>query len=192
MSLIASIRSELSSYIAQHSDEKADLAALLAQISEEPDTILNRSNMRGHITTSILVVDESGTHGLVIEHLQFKRWLQPGGHYDGDVSLQASALREAMEETGVTDVRILSDIPLDIDTHVIGARPAKGEGEHLHHDFCYLGQAPRMDLTAQESEVSGARWVALTELARTQDRLGRMSRKGIQQMELRARPQFRV
>ena len=66
------------------------------------------------------------------------RWLQPGGHSDGDPDTLAVALREAREESGL-DLRALDDAIFDIDVHGI---PARGrEPAHFHFDVRFLVQA---------------------------------------------------
>ena len=88
--------------------------------------------MRGHLTTSALVLDPTLTRALVIHHRVFDVWLQPGGHYEPPGSLWDSACREVREETGVDAMTpfpsTVAAALLDIDTHPIPARAAKGEG----------------------------------------------------------------
>ena len=92
----------------------------------------------GHITGSAWVVDIAGNRVLLADHAKLGRWLQPGGHSDGDPDTLAVALREAREESGL-DVRALDDAIFDIDVHRI---PARGdEPAHLHFDVRFLVQA---------------------------------------------------
>ena len=72
----------------------------------------------GHLTGSALVVDSVGTNTLLMLHAKFGRWLQPGGHADGDANLAAVALREATEETGIEGLRIWPQ-PLHLDIHEV-------------------------------------------------------------------------
>lgn len=107
---------------------------------------------------------------LLIHHRSLVRWLQPGGHYEAPEDLTVSALREAVEETGMEGLVIdpwhrTSGRPIDIDSHRIPARSERGEPEHWHHDIRYVvraedGAAIRPDLR----EVHGAEWRDLLEL----------------------------
>lgn len=185
---------ELRGYLERHPKEQQDLAALRAQLSEETfGQIVARSNMRGHLTSSALVLDPAKCRVLLVFHLIANRWLQPGGHVelatgDGSASfLATSALREVAEETGVVHAELTPvhggrSSLLDIDTHAIKANPKKNEGDHAHHDFLYLAAADSdAPLTAQESEVSCARWAELGSLKDISDsRLARVYQKLVQ------------
>lgn len=173
----------LEEYLRKYPDETTALNPLRQQLAEEPDTILLRWNMRGHITTSMFVLNHERTHALLIHHKHHGIWLQPGGHYESETltdSLASSALREVEEETGVT-AKLLTGCPLDVDTHSISARPEKNEGAHFHHDFVFLGIAPiDASLVHQEEEVHGVRWVPFEELMEFDGRrMKRMTAKAI-------------
>lgn len=161
----------LRAYLAAYPDEAPGLLALAQQLATDPDDVFARSNMRGHITTSALVYDAATNSLLMIHHAALGRWLQPGGHHEGAQALQASAAREAEEETGVTGLAPwpqppFDQLPLDIDSHAIPARPAKGEAAHVHHDFIYLFTAQRHGLLRPDAaEVTQARWMPLAEFA---------------------------
>jgi 8-oxo-dGTP pyrophosphatase MutT (NUDIX family) len=168
--------SQLAEYLLRYPSEAAGLEALKLQLAEEPGSVFDRSNMRGHITTSAIVLDSGLKNVLMIDHKALKEWLQPGGHYETDTpwkpeSLYVSAMREVEEETGVTKVTPLRYAEghgclLDIDTHAIPANPKKGEGAHFHHDFVYLASAAYgVRLKGQEEEVDGVKWVPLQEFA---------------------------
>ena len=73
----------------------------------------------------------AGDRVLLAHHRKLGRWLQPGGHSDGDPDTLAVALREAREESGL-DVQALDDAIFDLDLHRIPARDR--EPAHLHFD----------------------------------------------------------
>ena len=94
-----------------------------------------RTTLPGHVTGSAIVLDETRDRVLLVRHAALARWLQPGGHSEpGDESPYATALRELVEETGVTEAQIAGDDRLvHVDVHAI---PARGtEPPHFHHDF---------------------------------------------------------
>lgn len=123
---------------------------------------LRRSCLRGHLTGSALVVDAAAQHTLLLHHAKLDRWLQPGGHADGDGNLASVALREATEETGIAGLRIVTPA-IDIDIHSI---PERGdEPEHLHLDVRFLVLAPADAVVDHNDESLSARWADVDDAA---------------------------
>ncbi len=122
---------------------------------EHPDA-LHRSCLSGHLTGSAFVVDSTEQSVLLIHHRKLSRWLQPGGHADGQGNLALVALSEVREETGLGSLTLLLPA-FDLDVHVIPARP--GEPEHLHLDLRFVVLAgAEQDLEPAEGEVFDAKW----------------------------------
>lgn len=144
-------------------------AVLRHQIADGDD-IHSRRTFPGHVTASAFVLDPTGRRILLIHHRSLGRWLQPGGHYEPPEALPDSALREAVEETGLGGLAVdpwhgASGIPIDIDSHRIPARPERDEPEHWHHDFRYVVRAPEEDVPRPDlREVHGAAWRDLQDL----------------------------
>ncbi len=131
-------------------------AAALAFIAEHPDA-LRRSCLPGHLTGSAWVVNPARTRVLLTLHRKLGRWLNPGGHADGDPDLPAVALREATEESGLTGVRLVSPDLFDFDRHRIPEH--RGVPAHDHYDFRFLCEADdREPLRISEESVDLA-WV---------------------------------
>jgi 8-oxo-dGTP pyrophosphatase MutT (NUDIX family) len=144
--------------------------ALLRRQIASGDDIHSRRTFPGHVTTSAFILDRQGRKVLLIHHRSLVRWLQPGGHYEPPDDLAGSALREAVEETGMQELMIdpwhqVSGLPVDIDSHSIPARPARGEPEHWHHDIRYVVRAQEDSAIRPDlSEVHGAEWRPLSDL----------------------------
>lgn len=123
---------------------------------------LHRSCVSGHLTGSALVVDPKSRKILLLFHTKVQRWLQPGGHADGDANLARVALREATEETGIADLMVVTPA-IDLDVHVF--RSATGaEPDHLHLDVRHLVLAPAGAVGEINHESEGLAWVALGDL----------------------------
>lgn len=132
---------------------------ILAFVDAHPDA-LHRSCVPGHLTGSALVVEEGTGRILMLFHRKLQRWLQPGGHADGDANLAAVALREATEETGIAGLMV-DPVPIDIDIHRV---EPPGEPAHDHLDVRYLVVAPAGSLPAGNHESEALRWVDFDEL----------------------------
>ncbi len=125
------------------------------------DDALHRSCRTGHLTGSAVVFDAAGERFVLLHHAKLQRWLQPGGHCDGDANLPAVALREATEETGLEGLRV-HPVAVDLDVHEVDP-PA--DGPHLHLDARYLVVAPEDARLAGNHESTAIRWATEADLA---------------------------
>ncbi|MBO1906925.1 NUDIX hydrolase [Microvirga sp. 3-52] len=147
-----------------------DRHTILRRQIESGDDIHSRRTFPGHVTTSAFILDRAGRRILLIHHRSLGRWLQPGGHYEPPDDLAGSALREAMEETGLHGLVLdpwheASLVPIDIDSHRIPARPERDEPEHWHHDMRYVVRALESDVIRPDlREVHAAEWRNLRDL----------------------------
>jgi len=139
---------------------------MLALLGGGADPFSRSSLDPGHFTASGFVLSPNGRSVLLVHHAKLARWLQPGGHIEpGDTDLAAAARREVIEETGVA-LRWEPRGILDVDIHVIPARPK--EGAHLHFDVRFVFVASGEALSVSP-EVLGARWVELDGVAALTD-----------------------
>lgn len=145
----------------------------------------------GHFTASSFVLSPDLGAVLLILHARLGFWMQPGGHVEpDDLSLEAAARREVLEETGLGGLeRWPPGCPglLDVDIHHIPARRdepshaelSRGAGAdgsnsalpgrrhepaHHHFDLRWLFRSPSAIL-GESDEVRGVRWVPLAEVA---------------------------
>ncbi len=121
-----------------------------------------RTHLPGHITGSAWIVDSSRKHVLLVHHAKLNKWLQPGGHADGDENVLRVALREAEEETGLKALTVISETPFDVDVHLIPAR--KDFGEHFHFDIRFLIEANPADQIIVSEESHDVKWIPLKTL----------------------------
>lgn len=135
---------------------EANRDRMLAFIDAHADA-LQRSCLEGHLTGSAAVIDPSTRQVLLLLHAKVQRWLQPGGHADGDGNLARVALREAQEETGIAGLRVLTPA-VDLDVHAFH-HAAAVEPDHLHLDVRHLVLAPPGAVAVTNEESDGVRWV---------------------------------
>lgn len=150
----------------QPADEKetADLREL-REFAGSLSAPFSREQWPAHFTGSAVVVSPDGAKVCLVLHAKLKRWLQPGGHADvvDAGEMEATALREAREETGCeVELQPSAPRPLDVDVHVIPAR--KTEPEHRHLDVRYLVVASNPEALAHDpNESHGAQWLSWDE-----------------------------
>ena len=151
-------------------------ALVIAFVEEHPDCLL-RSCEPGHLTGSAWIVDPTRTRVLLTHHRKLGKWLQLGGHADGDPDLLAVALREAREESGLAGVRVLSPAIFDLDRHWIP--PRKSDPGHWHLDLRFLLEADPAETLVVSDESHDLAWVPLTEVAalNPEESMTRMVRK---------------
>ncbi|RZU49914.1 8-oxo-dGTP pyrophosphatase MutT (NUDIX family) [Krasilnikovia cinnamomea] len=163
---VEDIRATVDAYLIRHPDEVGRLAPLTTALDADHD-LTSRKTLPGHVTCSALVCDPAG-RVLHIRHNVLNRWLCPGGHLEPhDTTLAGGALREITEETGipVSALRLIDEVPIDIDVHPIPANPAKSEPDHQHFDLRYAfttTAAPQVVL--QTEEVHDFGWLPTAEI----------------------------
>jgi len=147
----------LDDYCARHPEEAAVVARFGALLGE-PRCFARDWWAPGHITGSAWLVDRAGEHVLLTHHRKLGRWLQLGGHADGDEDVLRVARNEAEEESGLAVVAIVDEI-LDVDIHEIPARGS--DPAHLHFDLRFAFRAAASDDFAVSDESHALRWVPI-------------------------------
>jgi 8-oxo-dGTP pyrophosphatase MutT (NUDIX family) len=158
-------RKYLQNKLAQHQPFDDNEAAMLEQIIRfvgQYSDCFERSLDVGHITGSAWIVDQEHSHALLTHHRKLDRWLQLGGHSDGDPDTLAVALREGREESGLKEITPVSELIFDVDVHLIPAR--KSEPDHYHYDVRFLLEANRNMPLAISEESNELAWAPLEEI----------------------------
>lgn len=156
--------------------ESAMTAATIEFVESYPNCA-ERSLQVGHLTGSAWIVDTTRTRVLLTHHRKLGKWLQLGGHADGDLDLAQVALREAHEESGLSQLKFLSPALFDVDRHWI---PARTEAPaHWHYDLRFLLEGVLDEPLLISSESKDLSWVELSriELLTTEESIIRMVRK---------------
>ncbi len=148
-------------YTTRYAIEQAFVPEFIALLEHE--RAFHRDHLPGHITASAWITDPTRAFVLLTHHAKLRRWLQPGGHADGQQDVLGVALREMEEETGVKTAQVVRDGIFDIDIHAIPAR--KDFPGHLHYDVRFLFEASRdTPLTITEESI-GLAWTPIDDLA---------------------------
>jgi 8-oxo-dGTP pyrophosphatase MutT (NUDIX family) len=141
---------------ARAAEQAAERDRTLAFCAAHSDA-LHRTCLAGHLTASAIVLDAAGERGLFTLHRKLGKWLQLGGHCDGDANLPAVALREATEESGLAGLAVDPTV-IRVDVHGIPAHA--GVPAHLHLDTSFVVRAPTNAADARTSVSDESRALA--------------------------------
>ena len=150
---------ELQFYAQKHPEQQQTADELCNFVTRTPDCF-ERSHMEGHITGSAWLVNPEGDKVLLTLHRKLQRWMQTGGHADGEPVPLRVALREAAEESGIHGIFPLQQEIFDIDIHRIPENKSRNEPAHLHYDIRYLLQAPHENFIISD-ESDALEWWSL-------------------------------
>jgi 8-oxo-dGTP pyrophosphatase MutT (NUDIX family) len=173
----------LARYRAAHPDE-AVCADRIRVLVETQRDCFERTCFPGHVTASAWVLSPDGKRFLLTHHRKLDRWLQLGGHADGEADVAAVALREAREESGLAELRFAwaadAPVPIDLDVHPIPARGS--EPAHHHHDVRFVLVAAPGQTIFESDESTALEWFDMDALEDVADddsvlRLGRKVRR---------------
>lgn len=125
-------------------------------IRKHPDCF-ERSLEEGHITASAWLLNKKGTHALLMHHAKLDKWVQLGGHCDGNPDVLKTAIKEAQEESGIEQIMSISPAIFDLDIHEI---PEKGSIKaHLHYDIRFLLQVTSDEEAKKNQESKELLWI---------------------------------
>ena len=152
----------LIAYQTSYPEEKKFIHDFLTLLNDEPDCF-KRTSKTGHITGSSWIVNKAKDKALLTHHKQLNRWLQPGGHADGDENILKVSAREAKEETGLSSLTLVSQQIFDIDIHLIPANTK--EESHYHYDIRYIFKADDKEPLVLSNESKQLKWISFSALS---------------------------
>lgn len=159
--LDATLRQAFAEY-AGHWTGEAEVVALFDALLSDTENPFVRERLAGHFTASAWLVDRSASRVLLTHHRKLDRWLQLGGHADGDRDLTRVALREAEEESGLSGLSVQPTV-FDLDRHRIPEH--KGVPAHWHYDVRYVVHAGEDEAFVVSDESHALAWVDISLLA---------------------------
>lgn len=152
---------KINNYSPEYSQEKIFRADFLSFIYAH-DKCFERSLLEGHITASAWIINESRDKALLTHHKKLDRWLQLGGHADGEPDIIKVSTKEAVEESGLSSLKLHSTAIFDLDIHPIPEH--KGIPKHLHYDVRFLFTANENEELIVSNESKNLAWIPLEKL----------------------------
>ena len=129
---------------------------MLEFISACDDCFL-RSCAVGHFTSSAFLLNKDKSHVCLMHHAKLNKWMQLGGHCDGDWDILNVAIKEAREESGIKNIKPIKYDIFDIDIHLIP--PSSKDHAHYHFDVRFLLHACDDDTLIRNHESNELKWV---------------------------------
>lgn len=159
------LEKKIRAYIPYNEEERQDQKAALNYL-ERFDDILVRENELVHVTSSSWIVNPDRTKVLMIYHNIYDSWSWTGGHADGDEDVLAVAIKEAKEETGVKEIRPVSEELYSLELICVNGHWKRGQyvSSHIHLNTTFLLEASEeQSLLIKPDENSGVEWVPIEE-----------------------------
>lgn len=157
---------DIKRYIPYNEQEKVDKEVIIDLINKN-NNILNRTSKDYHLTASSWIVNETFDKILLVYHNLYDSWSWTGGHADGDSNLLNVAIKEAKEETGITNIYPLSKNIYSLEILAVDGHIKKNEyvNSHLHLNITYLLCASSNDeLKIKPDENSNVSWFNIDEV----------------------------
>ena len=154
------IEEQIADYKPYNEQEAHDQAVMRQLFATQPD-LFTRENQVAHMTASSWLLNATHDKVLMIYHNIYHSWAWTGGHADGDRDLLAVAKREAMEETGVTEIRVISEDIFSLEILTVDGHEKRGVyvPSHLHLNVTYLLEADCEEaVSIKADENSGVAW----------------------------------
>lgn len=155
------LREQILNYKPYNEQEQRDKELMLRYMEEFQD-VLTRENPLCHFTASNWIVNPEKTKVIMAYHNIYQSWAWTGGHADGEENLLAVARKEAEEETGLRNLRLLGDGIHALQILTVNSHIKRGSyvAPHLHLDCCFLFEADEAEeIRIKEDENSGIKWM---------------------------------
>lgn len=165
MEEIKKFKERLEAYIPYNEQEEKDKEMMLRYL-DLGEPVLFRESTGAHMSASAWVVNRTRDKVLMAYHNIYDSWAWTGGHADGEADFLKVAIREAMEETGITRVTPVSEDIFSLEVLTVDGHEKKGAyvSSHLHLNVTYLLEGDENEVLRNKAdENSGVGWFGLEE-----------------------------
>ena len=158
---------QIENYAPFNEQEEQDQRQFLGLLEHMPD-LLTRENDVAHITVSAWIVNLDRTKVLMAYHNIYQSWAWLGGHADGNPDVREVIRKEIEEESGLTDIRFLTDDIFSLESLTVDGHEKRGTyiSSHLHLNLTFLLEADEhLPLRIKPDENSQIGWINISEIA---------------------------
>ncbi|GAB3340246.1 NUDIX hydrolase [Marivirga atlantica] len=156
------LQKQLGQYSPTSIEEISYKQRMLYLLEDSKERAFIRENLNAHFTASAWILSSDKSKVLLLHHTKLDKWLQPGGHADGEFDLLKVALKETQEETGLVDLQLLTPEIFDIDIHIIPQR--EEVPEHEHFDVRFAFNTKNEGEIQINNESKAYKWIKLQEI----------------------------
>lgn len=156
-----SLLDQLTKYKEKSLQEDQKIADRFIEFVKEYKDCFERTLKVGHLTGSSLLLNEEENACLFTLHKKLNKWLQLGGHADGEVNLLQVSIKEAQEESGILDIIPLSEEIFDLDIHTFPKTSLTQE--HLHYDVRFVLKVSKITAYTVSDESIDLKWISLAD-----------------------------
>lgn len=159
--LLSQLQSYKTQYIKKNEPKEVKIADQIIEFINNNTDCFHRSNTKGHITGSALLLNNTEDKALLMLHKKINKWFQLGGHADGESNILKVAIKEAQEESGILGIESICNEIIDVDIHLID----KGTDiPHYHFDVRFLLKVTSDENFVINRESLDLRWMNLDEV----------------------------
>ena len=154
------ILEDIREYKPYNEHEEKDKEIIIHCLENEPD-IFTRDNKLVHMTSSAWITNKDHTKILMAYHNIYNSFSWLGGHNDGNENCLEVAIKEAKEESGISNIKALIDKIFSLEVLTVDGHIKKGEyvSSHIHLNVTYLLEADdEEELKVKEDENSAVKW----------------------------------
>ena len=163
---VDNLKQNIEKFEPYNEQEEVEKKIMLKYINDFDD-VLTRQNEYGHFTSSAFVLNKERTKILMIYHKIYNSWAWTGGHSDGDSDLLYVAMKEAKEETGLKNVKPISENIYSLELITVNGHEKRGKyvGSHVHLNVTYILEADENEeIHIKEDENSGVKWFPIDKI----------------------------
>jgi ADP-ribose pyrophosphatase YjhB (NUDIX family) len=145
-------------------EQETEDKKMMIKFIEENEDYLTRDNKIAHFSASNWIVNKERTKVLMIFHNIYNSWAWTGGHADGDEDLLHVARKEAKEETGVNNLKLLSDGIASLEILTVNGHVKRGKyvSSHLHFNCTFIFEADENEsIRIKADENKDVKWIEI-------------------------------